>query len=78
MEPLCAAYAVECTTVASETLARGERAAHIFANACDAFHWRIDVAMSPAEAQRTFFNVNTPDDLRRAETWLLPQPIRST
>ena len=78
MEPLCAAYAVACATVARDMLARGERAAHIFANACNGFHWPIDLSMSPADAERTFFNVNTPDDLRRAESWLLPQPIRST
>jgi molybdopterin-guanine dinucleotide biosynthesis protein A len=78
LDPLCAAYGIQCATVASGMIARGERAAHKFANACGGHDWPIDVAMSPAEAQRAFFNVNTPDDLRRAELWLLPQPIRSS
>ena len=77
-EPLCAAYAPACAAVASALLARGERSAQALWRAVDGASWDIDAMLTPERAARTFFNVNTPDDLRRAESWVLPFSIRST
>lgn len=76
-EPLCAAYAPICAAVATRLLANGERAAHAILDQVGGVRWLIDEHLSPQDARRTFFNVNTPDDLRRAELWVLPHPIRS-
>ena len=72
-EPLCAAYAASCATAATALLARGERSAQALWREVAGVHWRIDAMLSPARAARAFFNVNTPDDLRLAESWLSPQ-----
>lgn len=69
-ESLCAAYAPSCAAVATALLAGGERAAHALADAVGGAKWQIAAMLSPAAASRTFFNVNTPDDLQLAESWL--------
>ena len=78
LEPLCAAYAASCAPVASELLDYGERAAHALIDAVAGSHWSIATTLSPDDAARTFFNVNTPDDLRRAASWCLPLPDRTS
>jgi molybdenum cofactor guanylyltransferase len=78
LEPLCAAYAPICAPVVTGLMVSGERAAHAIIDAVGGSRWAIDQELSPDAAARTFFNVNTPDDLRRAESWVLPQLIRST
>ncbi|MBC7844196.1 MAG: molybdenum cofactor guanylyltransferase [Gemmatimonadaceae bacterium] len=77
-EPLCAAYAPSCAAVASTLLARGERSAQALWREVGGASWDIDTMLTPERAARTFFNVNTPDDLRRAEAWVFPFVIRST
>ena len=71
LEPLCAAYATRCGRVASELLASGERAAHALIDAVGGSTWPIDGTLSAADAERTFFNVNTHADLLRAASWTL-------
>lgn len=72
-EPLCAAYAPSCAAVATALLARGERSAQALWREAAGVQWFVDAMLSPARAARAFFNVNTPDDLRLAESWLSPQ-----
>ncbi len=68
-EPLCAAYASSCATVATALLARGERAAHALLREAQGMPWPIGAHLPLAVASHTFLNVNTPDDLRFAESW---------
>ncbi len=77
-EPLCAAYSPQCAATVSTLLVSGERAAHAIVDAVHGSRWSIAEELSPDVAARTFFNVNTPDDLRRAESWALTPSIRST
>ena len=62
IEPLCAAYAGDCLSVASELLDRGERAAH-------ALYGVLGGAVVEVPADE-FLNVNTLDDAHRAESLL--------
>ncbi len=61
-EPLCAAYDHTCAPVALDLLRQGQRAAQALPEACHAIAWPITGASSA-----WFFNVNTADDLVRAE-----------
>jgi molybdopterin-guanine dinucleotide biosynthesis protein A len=72
-EPLCAAYAASCAAVATALLAQGERSAQALCREVAGVPWSIDAMLSPDRAARAFFNVNTPDDLRLAETWISSQ-----
>lgn len=74
LEPLCAAYSAVCAPVARELIASGERAAHVMLERVGGTRWETERWLSPADARRTFHNVNTKDDLRVAESWLLPPP----
>lgn len=66
MEPLCAAYGPACLAAIEAAVARGDPRAI-------GFHRDVDLCILPAEAvrrhgdpSRLFFNINTPDDLTRA------------
>jgi molybdenum cofactor guanylyltransferase len=75
LEPLCAAYSASCVSTASALLAAGERAAQALLHAAGGETWQIAGALQSALAPHTFLNVNTPDDLHRAESMLLaPAP----
>jgi len=67
IEPLCAAYGPACAPAIRDAVARGDRCAV-------GFHSAVRVARLPAEAVLKygdpgvlFINVNTPEDLQRAE-----------
>lgn len=67
MEPLCAAYGTECRGAIAESLAAGDLRAI-------GFHDRIRVGILPlaevralADPELVFFNVNTADDLAKAD-----------
>lgn len=67
LEPLCAAYGPACAPAIRASIARGDSRAV-------GFHAAVRVARLPREAVLQygdpavlFFNVNTPDDLARAE-----------
>ena len=67
MEPLCAAYGSECRRAIAESLAAGDLRAI-------GFHDRIRVGILPlaevralADPELVFFNVNTADDLAKAD-----------
>ena len=67
MEPLCAAYGPACRDAIAESLAAGDLRAI-------GFHDRIRVGMLPladvrahADPELLFFNVNTADDLAKAD-----------
>jgi molybdenum cofactor guanylyltransferase len=61
-EPLCASYHPSCASVVVSLLATGERAAYTLVGACHAEAWPIAAA-----DEDVFFNVNTLDDLTRAD-----------
>jgi molybdenum cofactor guanylyltransferase len=74
VEPLCAAYGPACGEAIAASLDSGDRRAV-------AFHPRISVGILPqselrrfGDPDRLFFNVNTADDLARAdELWRRPE-----
>jgi molybdopterin-guanine dinucleotide biosynthesis protein A len=69
---VAALWPVAIRSAIRETLAAGERKVEHFIAAS-----RVDVAEWPVEPYDPFFNVNTPDDLARAETiarTLIPLP----
>lgn len=69
-EPLCAAYGPSCTTLVTTLLRDGERTAQRLAELAGASRWRTASHLGAERAVRTFHNINTPDDLARAESWL--------
>lgn len=74
IEPLVAAYDAQCATVAAELLVTGERAAHALSARVRGTRWMIAEQPIATVQAHTFFNVNTPDDLQRAESW---RPLHS-
>lgn len=70
LEPLCAAYHRRCSAVVTELLAAGERAAHALMTAAAGTPWVVAQHLGAHEAQRSFSNVNTAEDLRDATRWL--------
>ena len=70
VEPMCAAYGPACGPAIAAALARGDRRAI-------AFHPEVKVGILPldrvrrwGDPERLFFNVNSPDDLLKAdELW---------
>jgi molybdopterin-guanine dinucleotide biosynthesis protein A len=67
VEPLCAAYGPACAAAIARSVAEGDRRAI-------AFHQHVSVGILKAHAIRAlgdpgvlFFNINTADDLRRAQ-----------
>ena len=66
-EPLCARYAVRARAVVDERLAQGRLALHELLTELAAV-WLDDAALATLDpAGLSFVNLNTPDDLRRAE-----------
>ena len=66
-EPLCARYATRLSAAADARLAEGRLALHELL-AASATVWLDDPALAHLDpAGHSFFNLNTPDDLRRAE-----------
>lgn len=68
LEPLCAGYGPACRAAITQALARGDRRAI-------SFHPLVKVGILPLERVRRlgdpatlFFNLNTPDDLAKADT----------
>jgi molybdopterin-guanine dinucleotide biosynthesis protein A len=69
-EPLCAAYGPSCLALVTAMLARGERAAHRLSELAGGRAWRTASQLGVERAVRTFHNINTRDDLAKAESWL--------
>lgn len=70
LEPLHALYSVRCLPALHEALARGERrASSFYGPLAIRYLEEAEIARYDPEG-RTFFNINTPEDLRRAEAWL--------
>ena len=66
IEALCAWYGPECVPAISEAWTKGDkRARSIFARVSSILVPAADIA-DGGNAERTFFNVNTPADLERA------------
>lgn len=75
LEPLCAAYAPACETVALSLLDAGERAAHALAQRVGGARWPIAPRSPGSDVPDQFFNVNTASDLAYAATWFTSHPI---
>ena len=67
LEPLCAGYGPGCRSAIGQALERGDRRAI-------AFHTQVNVGILPLQQVRSlgdpatlFFNLNTPDDLAKAD-----------
>ena len=73
VEPLCAAYDGRlCHPKALQALLFSDAgAAKSVLEMTDGTRWSIDENLRPEEAARIFSNVNTPDDLRMAQHWLM-------
>jgi len=69
-EPLCAAYGSSCVALVTALLAHGERAAHRLCEQAGGRPWHTASHLGAERAVRTFHNINTPDDLARAASWL--------
>jgi len=70
-EPLCAAYSITCLPIAAALLDRGEGAARALFEAVDGTRVVLsDSEVDGAEDVPALLNVNTEDDLRRAEAGL--------
>jgi molybdopterin-guanine dinucleotide biosynthesis protein A len=67
LHPLCALYAKDCATVLEESLAKGELMVLSFVARLRQKVLDETELGGPEAASRIFFNVNTPEDLRRAE-----------
>ncbi|HLK89197.1 MAG TPA: NTP transferase domain-containing protein [Polyangia bacterium] len=66
-EPLCARYSAELGVLVEARLQTGRLALHALLEATETT-WLDDAALAALDpAGLSFFNVNTPDDLRRAE-----------
>lgn len=67
MEPLCAVYGVECAGAITRALDRGERAIISFFSDVDVRRLPLAEVRRFGDPDRLFFNVNRPDERRRAE-----------
>ncbi|HET7041682.1 MAG TPA: hypothetical protein VFI13_06675, partial [Gemmatimonadales bacterium] len=67
VEPLLAAYAPRCLGPMADALARGDRRAIAFHDAVKVGILPLDRVRAFGDPELLFFNVNTPDDLTRAE-----------
>jgi molybdopterin-guanine dinucleotide biosynthesis protein A len=73
-EPLCARYATGLRAEVEARLAAGRLALHEVLEA-SATSWLTDAELAALDpAGLSFFNLNTPDDLRRAEEIARPAP----
>lgn len=69
LHPLCARWASRTLGAVEEALRRGELSVHALIDRLDTATLSEEQLGGP-ETSRAFFNVNTPDDLRRAEAML--------
>ncbi|MFL5306106.1 MAG: molybdenum cofactor guanylyltransferase [Polyangia bacterium] len=68
VEPLCARYGARCLPPLQSRLAGGRLALHAFLEELDRTVWLEGDALAALDpGGRSFLNVNTPDDLARAE-----------
>ncbi|MDH5233773.1 MAG: molybdenum cofactor guanylyltransferase [Gemmatimonadota bacterium] len=67
VEPLCAWYAARCLPAVAAALDSGDRRVVAFLADVDARRVPIDEVAAFGDPARLFGNVNTPDDLARAE-----------
>lgn len=67
MEPLCAVYGVECADAITRALDRGERAIISFFSDVEVRRLPLAEVRRFGDPDRLFFNVNRPDERRRAE-----------
>ena len=67
LEPLCAVYGVGCAEAIEAALDRGERAIISFFDDVDVRRLPLEEVERFGPADRIFFNVNRPDEHRRAE-----------
>lgn len=67
LEPLCAAYGPACAAAIRAALARGDRRAIGFHTAVNVSRLPRERVLQYGDPDVLFFNVNTPDDLERAE-----------
>ena len=66
-EPLCAAYGPACAAAIADRLAAGDLRAVGFHGAVQVGRLPLDAVRRIGDPARLFFNVNTADDLARAE-----------
>lgn len=67
MEPLCAVYGIECAGAITRALDRGERAIISFFSDVDVRRLPLAEVRRFGDPDRMFFNVNRPEERRRAE-----------
>jgi molybdopterin-guanine dinucleotide biosynthesis protein A len=67
VEPLCAVYGVECAEPISRALDRGERAIISFFSDVEVRRLPLPEVRRYGDPDRLFFNVNRPEERRRAE-----------
>ncbi len=68
VEPLCAAYGPACGPALRAALARGDQRAIGFHDAVRVARLTADRVLQYGDPRVLFFNVNTPEDLSRAES----------
>jgi molybdopterin-guanine dinucleotide biosynthesis protein A len=69
-EPLCAAYDVACLPAIEAAIERGDRAVVSFFADVEVLYLDLADVSSHGDPDRIFFNVNRPDDGRRADELL--------
>lgn len=67
MEPLCAAYGIDCADAIGRALDRGERAVVSFFSDVEVRRLALDEVRRYGDPARMFFNVNRPDERREAD-----------
>jgi len=67
MEPLCAVYGVGCSGAITRALDRGERAIISFFSEVEVRRLPLRAVRRYGDPDRLFFNVNRPEERRRAE-----------
>jgi molybdopterin-guanine dinucleotide biosynthesis protein A len=67
VEPLCAVYGPECAPAIATCLDQGDLRAIAFHDAIRAGRLPLDAVRACGDPAALFFNVNTPEDLERAE-----------
>ena len=72
LEPLCAAYGPACGPAIRAAIARGDRRAIAFHDAVRVARLSRERVLRHGDPGILFFNVNTPEDLTRAETLCRP------
>lgn len=67
LEPLCAVYGAACGPAIAQALERGDLRAIAFHDAVRVGRLPLDAVRACGDPAELFFNVNTPEDLARAE-----------